>query len=39
MVHAVIAEVVEAVADPLDVLLDGDDHVAEHRRAPGTGDQ
>src|ERR1700761_3471268 len=29
----------EAVADPLDVLLDGHRHVAEHRRAAGPGDR
>ena len=30
---AVLAQVGDAVADPVHVLLDGDDHVAQHRRA------
>ena len=28
----------EAIGDPVDVLLDGDHHVADHRRAAGPGD-
>ena len=35
---AVLAQVGEAVGDPVHVLLDGHDHVAEHRRAARAGD-
>ena len=38
-VDAVLAHVGDAVGDPLDVLLDGVDHVGQHRRAAGAGDE
>jgi hypothetical protein len=34
----VIAEIGEAGADPLHVLLNSDDHVGQHRRTPGPCD-
>src|SRR5215213_4645277 len=33
------AQVLDGVGDPVDVLLDGDHHVAEHRRAARAGDE
>ena len=37
--QAALAQVADGVGDPVDVLLDRHDHVAEHRRAPGAGDE
>src|SRR5882757_3386459 len=37
--EAVLAYVGDAIADPVDMLLDRDDHVRQHRRAAGAGDE
>ena len=39
VLELVLAQVADAVRDPVDVLLDRADHVAQHRRAPRSGDE